>query len=358
MTVPILEVRDLRKEFVIKRSLLGRPLTRLRAVDNVSLALAPGETLAIVGESGCGKSTLGRLMLNLISSTEGQVLINGEDVTHAGSEKMRSLRHVSQLVFQDPFASLNPSLTVGRMLMEPLMLHNIVPPAQRRARMAELLTMVGLRPEHAERYPRAFSGGQRQRIAIARALASEPSAIVCDEAVSALDVSVQAQILNLLFKLRDQLGLALVFISHDLSVVRHISDRVAVMYLGRVVEQGPTEELFANPRHPYTRALIAAIPVPDPSIRASGADALHGDLPSPIAPPPGCRLHTRCPMARSECSTHDMRLEETGDGHLSACLFWRDLPTPAAVAEEKSRDPRLERQFAAFAAGTPQGASA
>ncbi|HYF54997.1 MAG TPA: dipeptide ABC transporter ATP-binding protein [Salinarimonas sp.] len=345
---PALEVRDLVKHFVTKRSLFGRPLATVRAVDGVSLSLQPGETLALVGESGCGKSTVGRLMMRLLEPTGGQVTIGGADVTTLTESAMRSYRRDVQLIFQDPFASLNPRMTVGQILAEPIMLHTIVPAAQRPARVAALLEQVGLRPEQAARYPHEFSGGQRQRIVIARALAVEPKVIVCDEPVSALDVSIRAQILNLLKNLQRRLNLAYIFISHDLSVVRHIADRVAVMYLGRIVETGTADQVFGDPRHPYTRALLSAIPVPSPTAQRNRR-LLDGDVPSPLAPPPGCHLHTRCPHAQAVCRIERPPLDEDGSGHSAACHFWRDLPCGADLLPSEGRiDPRLERLFAAF----------
>ncbi|MFS8112280.1 dipeptide ABC transporter ATP-binding protein [Rhizobium jaguaris] len=349
---PIIEVRGLGKNFIIKRSILGRPLAQVGAVDDVTFSLMPGETLAIVGESGCGKSTLGRLLMRLIRPTAGEVLIDGENVTNISSAAMRRQRRHIQLIFQDPYASLNPRMTIAQTIAEPLMLHNVVPAGQRAKRVAELLEMVGLRPEQANRYPHEFSGGQRQRVVIARALASEPKVIICDEAVSALDVSIQAQILNLLKDLQKRLGLAFVFISHDLGVVKHISDRVAVMYLGKVVEIGASDMIFETPRHPYTRALLSAIPVAaPPSHQRSRAAQLHGDLPSPLSPPPGCRLHTRCPHARSECQTASMTLHVEANGHANACAFWNELPADEATGPVREpRNPKLEKLFAAFEA--------
>lgn len=347
---PILEMRGLGKDFVVKRSLLGRPRAVVSAVDDVSLSLMPGETLAVVGESGCGKSTLGRLVMRLIQPSSGRVLIDGQDVTDISHAAMRRQRRHVQLIFQDPYASLNPRMTIAQTIAEPLMLHDIVPAGQRAARVAELLEMVGLRPEQGNRYPHEFSGGQRQRVVIARALASEPKAIICDEAVSALDVSIQAQVLNLLKDLQAQLGLAFIFISHDLGVVKHIADRVAVMYLGKVVEIGSARMIFDKPRHPYTQALLSAIPVAAPPSQKQPAVArLHGDLPSPLAPPQGCRLHTRCPHARPQCQTVAMVLDVEDDGHANACAFWREIPSQGV--EERIREPRnpkLEALFAAF----------
>jgi oligopeptide/dipeptide ABC transporter ATP-binding protein len=350
MTAPVLEVRDLVKHFDVKRSWLGKPLSTVKAVDGVSFALAPGETLALVGESGCGKSTVGRLIMRLIDPTAGRIVIDGTDVTTLSERDFRPFRRKVQLIFQDPYASLNPRMTIGDILAEPLMLHDIVPAARRRERVSELLAMVGLRPQLAARYPHEFSGGQRQRIVVARALAVEPKIIVCDEAVSALDVSIRAQILNLLDELQDRLGLAYVFISHDLGVVKHISDRVAVMYLGRIVETGTVDEVFADPRHPYTRALLSAIPVASPASRRV-RKILEGDVPSPISPPPGCHLHTRCPYVGDICRVERPPLADAGDGHPAACHFWPTLPPASDVLPaEGPVDPRLEKLFGAFLA--------
>jgi peptide/nickel transport system ATP-binding protein/oligopeptide transport system ATP-binding protein len=353
MTAPVLEVQDLVKHFVVKRTAFGRPVATVKAVDGVSFALKPGETLAVVGESGCGKSTVGRLVMRLIEPTSGRILLGGEDVTSLSDREFRRHRRDIQLIFQDPFASLNPRMTVGEILAEPLMLHSIVPAGERRARVAELLRLVGLQPHQATRYPHEFSGGQRQRIVIARALAVEPKIVVCDEAVSALDVSIRAQILNLLKDLQGRLGLAYIFISHDLGVVKHIADRIAVMYLGRIVETGPADRVFADPRHPYTRALLSAIPVASPQARRERR-ILQGDVPSPISPPPGCHLNTRCPHAADICRHDRPLLDDDGSGHAAACHFWRDLPSAKDVLPEEGRvDPRLERLFGAFADSGP-----
>ncbi|MGH6947688.1 MAG: ABC transporter ATP-binding protein, partial [Kiloniellales bacterium] len=284
------------KRFVVRRGIFVEP-TVISAVDVVSLAVQPGETLSIVGESGCGKSTLGRLMLRLLEPSEGRVAFEGRDITKAGAAELRALRRRMQLIFQDPFSSLNPRLTVGAILAEPLWVHGLGKASARRERVAELLRLVGLEPRHAERYPHEFSGGQRQRIAIARALSSGPTFLVGDEPVSALDVSIQAQIVNLLEDLKARLGLTLVMIAHDLAVIRHVSHRVAVMYLGQLVELAPVDALFETPLHPYSQALLTAIPVPDPSARRERR-LLAGDVPSPARPPSGCRFHTRCPHAR------------------------------------------------------------
>src|SRR5918998_2857837 len=349
MSGPVLEVEDLVKHFDVKRSWLGRPLTTVKAVDGVSFTLAPGETLALVGESGCGKSTVGRLVMRLIDATAGRIVVDGTDVTTLGERDFRPFRRAVQLIFQDPYASLNPRMTVGEILAEPLMLHDIVPARQRRGRVEELLAMVGLRPQLAARYPHEFSGGQRQRIVVARALAVDPKVIVCDEAVSALDVSIRAQILNLLKDLQARLGLAYIFISHDLGVVKHIADRIAVMYLGRFVETGPAEGVFADPRHPYTRALLSAIPVASPLARRERR-ILQGDVPSPIHPPTGCHLNPRCPYAAEICGRDRPPLDDDGAGHAAACHFWRELPSARDSLPDEGRvDPRLERLFGAFA---------
>jgi len=291
---PLLSVRGLTKRFPVQQNLFGKARAHVRAVDGIDFDLAPGETLALVGESGCGKSTAGRLILRLIEPTSGEVHFDGRNIFDLPESEMQRLRRDLQIIFQDPYASLNPRMTVAQMLEEPLKLHGLTPPAGRRARVIELLQLVGLAPHHADRYPHEFSGGQRQRIGIARALAVSPRLIVGDEPVSALDVSIQAQVINLLRDLQAKFGLAYIFISHNLAAVRQIADRVAVMYLGRIVEIGPTERLFANPRHPYTRALLSVIPAARPGLRRERI-LLEGDVPSPIAPPPGCRFHTRCP---------------------------------------------------------------
>jgi oligopeptide/dipeptide ABC transporter ATP-binding protein len=347
MIRPLLVADGLAKHFILRRSLLGRPTLIVRAVDGVSFTLRPGETLALVGESGSGKSTVGRLVLRLIEPSAGRVSFDGHDLFSLGASALRALRRDAQLVFQDPYASLNPRMTVGDILAEPIRLHAIVPPARRRQRVAELLDMVGLEPRFARRYPHEFSGGQRQRIAIARALAVEPKLVVCDEPVSSLDVSIRAQVLNLLRDLRRQLGLAYVFISHDLAVVKHIADRIAVMNFGRIVETADAAALFATPRHPYTRALLSAIPVPKPRAKRERM-ILEADMPSALEPPAGCHFHTRCPFAVERCRVERPALADDGAGHATACHRWAELPANAAIAEEEYTSPMLDRLIAAF----------
>ncbi|MBU3732621.1 MAG: dipeptide ABC transporter ATP-binding protein [Beijerinckiaceae bacterium] len=348
MSAPLLNLKDIGKSFVVKRSLFGKPLQTLRALDGIDLTLKRGETLAIVGESGCGKSTLARVVLRLIDPSEGDIVFDGETITAYAPAALRAFRRKAQLIFQDPFASLNPRMTVGDILAEPLMLHQVVPAKDRSARVGELLKQVGLKPQDAKRFPHEFSGGQRQRIAIARALAVEPDLIICDEPVSALDVSIRAQILNLLADLKAKLGLSLLFISHDLSVVRSVADRVAVMYLGRVVEEGRAEDIFANPRHPYTRALVNAVPLPIP--RRGGSRALlQGDVPSPIAPPPGCHFQTRCPLVMEACRTGRPPLSPCGsEGHRSACIRHSELPAYDSPMRDHETAPALKKLMAAF----------
>ena len=318
----IVRVTDLKKHFPIMKGLLRRQVGAVRAVDGITFDLYRGETLGLVGESGSGKSTAGRTLLQLEVPTDGLVLFNGEDITGYSTSKMRPIRPRMQMVFQNPHSSLNPRMTVASIIGEPLVEHRNMSKTERSDRIAELLDQVGLDPSHANRYPHEFSGGQRQRIGIARAIALSPEFIVCDEPIAALDVSIQAQVVNLLAKLQEELALSYLFISHDLSMVRHIADRVAVMYLGRIVELAPVDLLYEQPKHPYTRALHSAVPVPDPEIEADRERViLEGDIPSPALPPAGCPFHTRCPAARAQCSTDVPEWRELDPGHWVACHF-------------------------------------
>ncbi len=345
---PLLEAENLVKHFVAERSVFGRPTAHVRAVDGVSFSVAAGETLAIVGESGCGKSTVSRLVLRLIEPDSGSIRFEGRDLLALDANQLRAFRRDAQIIFQDPYASLNPRMTVGQILTEPLALHDLVPPARRQERVAELLRLVGLEPRFARRYPHEFSGGQRQRIAIARALAVQPKLIICDEPVSALDVSIRSQILNLLHDLQGRLGLAYIFVSHDLAVVKHIADRIAVMNLGSIVETAATQALFAAPRHPYSRALLSAIPVPRPQAKRSRI-LLQGEMPSALNPPPGCRFHTRCPFQIDRCRIEAPHLLADGSGHATACHRTAELPpADAIVPSDGGFSPALERLVAAF----------
>jgi len=316
MSDALLEVTGLSKYF-------GGGATPVKAVDDVSFSIARGETLGLVGESGCGKTSLVRTLLRLNPATSGSALLDGVDIARAKGAELRSLRRKMQVVFQDPYQSLNPRMRIDRIISEPWALHRgVVPKAEWRSEVARLLTDVGLRPEHAERYPNEFSGGQRQRIGIARALALKPSLMICDEPVSALDVSVQAQVVNLLAKLRKERNLAMLFVAHDLAVVRHVSDRVMVMYLGRIIETGPARTIFTMPRHPYTQALLSAVPTPDPTLRGKRRRiVLAGDLPSPANPPSGCRFRTRCWKASEKCAAVEPLLTPQPDGLLTACHY-------------------------------------
>jgi oligopeptide transport system ATP-binding protein len=345
MTQALLEVQGLVKHFPVRRGLFGRVTGAVRAVDGVDFSLRAGQTLGVVGESGCGKSTLGRLLLRLIEPTAGRVVFGGVDLGGLAPAALRAQRRAMQIIFQDPFSSLNPRMTVGHILAEPLMLHGLYP-GRHTERVAELLHTVGLAPAHAQRYPHEFSGGQRQRIGIARALAVEPQLIVCDEAVSALDVSVQAQVVNLLQDLQQRLGLAYIFIAHDLAVVRHIATHVAVMYLGRIVELADKHTLFAAPRHPYTQALLSAVPQPEPSLNRQRV-VLAGDVPSPVAPPPGCHFHTRCAHARPLCAQTAPALSDAG-GHAVACHRWQEITLPPSLRVAVPVNTRLARLQSAF----------
>ncbi len=318
---PLLSVRDLRKHFAVRGGILSRVIDKVHAVDGVSFDIAPGETLGLVGESGCGKSTTGRCILRLIEPSSGEVWFEGADVTKMGPDRLQALRRDMQIIFQDPYASLNPRLTVGAIIGEALIIHKLAPSRQAHEdRVVQLLETVGLRPDHMRRFPHEFSGGQRQRIGIARALAVEPKLLICDEPVSALDVSIQAQVINLLEDLQEQFGLTYLFIAHDLSVVEHISTRIAVMYLGRVVEIAPAQELYDTPLHPYSEALLSAVPIPDPTVKRKRI-MLQGDVPNPIRPPSGCHFHTRCPIARPDCAQRSPVLEEKRPGHWAACHY-------------------------------------
>ncbi|MDI9441201.1 MAG: dipeptide ABC transporter ATP-binding protein [Firmicutes bacterium] len=325
----LLEVRDLVKHFPIRQGIIfSKQVGAVQAVDGVSFDILKGETLGLVGESGCGKTTVGRLILRLLEPTSGNIIFDGKNIPQLPKDEMRELRKEIQIIFQDPYGSLNPRMTVGDIIGEPLYIHKLARGAEREKRVREILETVGLSAFHARRFPHEFSGGQRQRIGIARALAVNPRLIIADEPVSALDVSIQAQVINLLQDLQEEFGLTYLFIAHDLSVVKHISDRVAVMYLGKIVELTDKEELYRNPKHPYTQALLSAIPEADPTIKKERI-ILKGDVPSPINPPSGCRFHTRCPKVMDICRVQEPEFVDTGDGHYVACHL-----VPAAGAEK------------------------
>jgi len=334
----LVELDDLRVWFPIKSGVvLDRHVGDVKAVDGVSFSIEQGETLGLVGESGCGKSTVGRAMLRLYEPTGGRIVFDGSDITHLSDSQLRPLRRRMQMVFQDPYASLNPRHSVGRIIAEPLRVHGIGGRGEASGRVREILEVVGLPPDAANRYPHEFSGGQRQRIGLARALALNPELVVCDEPVSALDVSIQAQIINLMEKLQRELGLTYLFIAHDLAVVRHISTRIAVMYLGKIVEVAPADDLYDNPLHPYTITLLSAIPIPDPEVeRRRVAIRVEGDLPSPANPPSACRFHTRCPFAQpSRCAEEEPPLRKL-DGHLVACHFAEDIKAGRIAAGKRT----------------------
>ncbi len=334
---PLLEVKNLVKHFPIKKGVFHRTVAQVQAVDGVSFTLNRRETLGLVGESGCGKTTVGRTLLRLLEPTSGSVIFDGQDVFEMGRLELRQLRRRMQIIFQDPYGSLNPRMTVGAIIGEGPLIHQMGTKAERRERVEYLMSRVGLDPvNQINRYPHEFSGGQRQRIGIARALSVNPDFIVCDEAVSALDVSIQAQIINLLIELQDEFDLSYLFIAHDLAVVEHISDRVAVMYLGKIVEEAPARELYTNPRHPYTEALLSAVPEPDPTLRKKRI-LLTGDVPTPINPPSGCRFHTRCPKVMDVCSTVFPKAFPISPGHRSHCYLEDPehapkKPTPPATS--------------------------
>lgn len=329
----IVRVSDLHVHFPVKsRGVFPRTIGQVKAVDGLSLQIGSGETLGLVGESGCGKSTTGRAILRLLPITSGRVEIEGTDITNLSRRQLRPMRREAQMIFQDPFTALNPRHTVGSIIAAPFTIQKVNPPGGVREAVRELMDRVGLNPEHVNRYPNEFSGGQRQRIGIARAIALHPRLIVCDEPVSALDVSIQAQILNLLSSLQEEFGVSYLFIAHDLAVVRHIAQRVAVMYLGRIVETASREDLYAHPRHPYTFALMSAVPIPDPRAQAQRQRiVLSGDPPSPVDPPSGCTFHTRCFIAQDRCRTEAPALRNMGDGHEVACHFPL-VDTPARTA--------------------------
>jgi oligopeptide transport system ATP-binding protein len=319
---PLVTVSDLKVWFPVASGMMQRTTGHVHAVDGVDLEIMPGETVGLVGESGCGKSTLGRTVIRLVEPTAGTITFKGEDITHRRGEKLRALRREMAMIFQDPYASLDPRQTVGDIIGEPIDVHGLAKGRERQARIQELLRVVGMNPRFVDRYPHEFSGGQRQRIGIARALAVEPTFIVCDEPISALDVSIQAQIINLLENLQSKFKLTYLFIAHDLSVVKHISNRIAVMYLGKIMEMAPGQELYRRPRHPYTGSLLSAIPIPDPKIELKRERVIiQGDVASPVNPPSGCRFRTRCPRAREHCAEEVPPLESFGAEHRAACFY-------------------------------------
>jgi len=355
----LVEVENLKVHFPITAGIFQREIGRVRAVDDISFEIRKGETFGLVGESGCGKSTTGRAVIRLRNPTDGTVKFDGQDLITLNRNELRSMRRRMQIIFQDPYSSLNPRMTVGSIISEPIETHNLVPSKGRNDRVKELLQLVGLNPNYTNRYPHEFSGGQRQRIGVARALAVEPEFIVCDEPISALDVSIQAQVLNLLIELREQFGLTYLFIAHDLSVVRHISDRVGVMYLGKLVEVGPPSRIYETPAHPYTRALLSAVPIPDPKAeRRRKRVILTGDVPSPANPPSGCRFHTRCwlyeRLGRPEnCRTDDPELRVVGGDHRAACHYAEEAlksDVGIAVVVAGAPAPELNATAAAMAA--------
>lgn len=354
MTAPVLSVANLSKDFPLARGMFRREKLVVRAVSDITFELGSGETLAIVGESGCGKSTLGRSLLRLIEPTSGKVMLGRDNVTGMNTTQLRAARRRMQIIFQDPYGSLNPRMTVRETLAEPLLLHGLADPKTLEAKVNEILSLSGLSRFHAERYPHEFSGGQRQRVGIARALATRPELIVCDEPVSALDVSLQAQIVNLLQDLQQEFGLAYVFISHDLSVVRHIATRIAVMYLGRFVEEAPAETLFTTPLHPYTQSLIKAVPLPDPSVQRQQAE-LRGDMPSALAVPSGCAFHPRCPMATDLCRHSRPETRMIGDTRV-ACHHAE--AGAAQATAQKIKPGKLDRRLAVLRAAKNEQASA
>lgn len=320
----LLDVRGLKKYFDTSKGLFGKTKQTLKAVDDVSFQIRRGETFGLVGESGCGKSTTGRSIVRLYDVTAGEIRFDGTDLAHLSERELKPFRKRMQTIFQDPYSSLNPGMNVTQLISEPMEIHGFGTKAERRETVLELLNKVGLKPEHAERYPHEFSGGQRQRISIARALSVKPEFILCDEPISALDVSVQAQVVNMLEDLQAEFGLTYLFIAHDLSMVRHISDRIGVMYLGKLVELAPSDELYNHPAHPYTQALLAAIPVPDPNAASGAAAMLEGDLPSPLAGAAGCRFASRCPFATDRCRQQEPEWKEISPGHFAACHLYEE----------------------------------